>query len=66
VHAIVLWGRCIEQYKAKYFGGKKPVTKGGTRKPPKKPKNEDGLFGGSMFGTSPKRSKNNPFDFNLV
>ncbi len=51
----------IEQYKAKYFGGKKPTKKSGKKKLPiKKPKDER-VFGGSIFGKPPK----NPFGFKL-
>ena len=46
----------IEQYKAKYFGDKKPTKKGRGRKPREKPQN-NGIFGGSIFGKPPK----NPF-----
>ncbi|HLC64882.1 MAG TPA: hypothetical protein VJI46_02025 [Candidatus Nanoarchaeia archaeon] len=51
----------IEQYKAKYFGGKKPTKKRGNKKPPRKKPTNNNPFGNGLFGLPPKRSKSNPF-----
>jgi 5-methylcytosine-specific restriction endonuclease McrA len=54
----------IEQYKAKYFGSKKPTKKGGRKKPGKKKTQNNDLFGGSIFGKPPRHQKS-PFGFKL-
>ena len=53
----------IEQYKAKYFGGKKPARKRGKKKSHIKKPKDDGVFGDNIFGQPPKRPKNDPFGF---
>ena len=55
----------IEQYKARYFGGKKTIKNGGDKKQQTKKSKDDDIFGGNIFGQSPKRPKNDLFGFNI-